>query len=125
VFKSSKHPKEATEFDIWLNTNQPSLDAMIKGANIYPAYQPALDSPLVNGPQPFYGNQALGPMFKDASAHVNVNFQWGPTINQVYTDMGDNFANVVNGRGTLTDALNTVQQSTVTFMKKQGFTVST
>jgi multiple sugar transport system substrate-binding protein len=124
VFKSSKHPKEAAQFAIWLNTNQQSLDEMIKGNNIYPAYQPALNSPLVNGPQPFFGNQAIGPLFKDASAHVNVNFQWGPTINQVYTDMGDNFANSVNGRGTLTDALNAVQQSTVTFMKRQGFSVS-
>ena len=125
VFKSSKHPKEAAEFDIWLNTNQPSLDEMIKGASIYPAYQPALDSPLLNTPQPFYGNQTIGPLFKDASQHVDVNFQWGPTIDQVYNDIGDNFANVINGKGTLTDALNTVQQSTVTFMQKQGFTVTT
>src|SRR5256714_891591 len=50
VFKNSKHPKEAAEFAVWLNTNQQSLDDMIKGANIYPAYQPALDSPLVNAP---------------------------------------------------------------------------
>ncbi len=124
VFKSSKHPKEATEFDIWLNTNQPSIDEMIKGASIYPAYQPALDSPLLNAPQPFYGNQTIGPLFKDASQHVDVNFQWGPTIDQVYNDMGDNFANVINGKGTLADALNTVQQSTVAFMQKQGFSVS-
>src|SRR5207248_4131839 len=102
-----------------------SLDAMIKGNNIYPAYQPALSSPLVSGPQAFFGNQDIGQIFKEGSTRVNVNFQWGPTINQVYTDIGDNFANAINGRGTLTDALNTVQQSTVTFMKKQGFTIST
>jgi multiple sugar transport system substrate-binding protein len=124
VFKSSKHPKEATDFAVWLNTNQQSLDDMIKGANIYPAYQPALDSPLVNTPNAFFGNQNLGQLFKEQSTHVNVNFQWGPTINQVYTDLGDNFSNAVNGKGTLTDALNTVQQSTITFMKKQGFSVS-
>jgi multiple sugar transport system substrate-binding protein len=98
---------------------------MIKGNNIYPAYQPALDSPLVSGPQAFFGNQAIGSVFKETSAHVNVNFQWGPTINQVYTDIGDNFANAINGRGTLIDALNATQQSTVSFMQKQGFSVST
>jgi multiple sugar transport system substrate-binding protein len=43
---------------------------------------------------------------------------------KVFTDMGDDFANVVNGSGTPSDALNAAQQSTVTFMKKQGFTVS-
>ena len=79
----------------------------------------------MNAPQPFYGNQSIYQLFKKASTEVNVNFQWGPTMNQVYTDMGDNFANAINGRGTLTDALNAVQQSTVTFMKKQGFSVAT
>jgi multiple sugar transport system substrate-binding protein len=124
VFKNTKNPKEATEFATWLNTNQQSLDDMITGNNIYPAYQPALASPLVNGPQSFFGNQNINAVFKQASTQVDVNFQWGPTMNQVYTDMGDNFANSVNGKGTLKDALDTVQQSTVTFMQKQGFSVS-
>jgi multiple sugar transport system substrate-binding protein len=125
VFKSSKHPKEATQFDIWLQTNQQSLDAMIKGANIYPAYAPALDSPSVNGPSPFFGNQAIGPLFKQASTQVNVNFQWGPTIDQVYNDMGDQFANAINGQSTLSQGLDAVQQSTISYMKKQGFNVIT
>jgi len=56
---------------------------------------------------------------------VNTNFTWGPTINQVYNDIQDNFADAVNGRTTLNDALNAVQQSTVNFMQKQGFSVST
>jgi multiple sugar transport system substrate-binding protein len=125
VFKSTKHPKEATEFAMWLNTNQQSLDEMIKGNNIYPAYRPALDSPLVSGPNAFFGNQAIDQVFKEGSSQVNVNFQWGPTIDQVYSDMGDDFANVINGKGTLNEALNTLQQSTITFMKKQGFSVTT
>jgi len=125
VFKSSKHPKEATQFDIWLQTNQQSLDAMIKGANIFPAYAPALDSPSVNGPNSFFGNQAIGPLFKQASTQVNVNFQWGPTIDQVYNDMGDQFANAINGQSTLSQGLDAVQQSTISYMKKQGFNVIT
>ncbi len=124
VFKSTTHPKEAAEFAMWLNTNQPSLDAMIKGNSIYPAYQASLNSPLVNGPQPFFGNENIGMLFKSESQHVNVNFQWGPTIDQVYNDFGDNFASVVNNQSTLTDALNTVQQSTILFMQSQGFTLS-
>jgi multiple sugar transport system substrate-binding protein len=125
VFKSSKHPKEATQFDIWLQTNQQSLDAMIKAGNIFPSYAPALNSPSVNGPNAFFGGQAIGPLFKQASTQVNVNFQWGPTIDQVYNDMGDQFSNVVNGHGSLSDGLAAVQQSTITYMQKQGFNVST
>ncbi len=127
VFKSTKHPKEATEFALWLNSDQQSLNEMIKAASIFPAYQSALNSPSLslNSPQPFFGNQAIGPIFNHSSTEVDVNFQWGPTINQVYADLGDNFTNAVNGKGTLTNSLDTVQQSTTTFMKKQGFTVST
>ena len=124
TFKSTKHPKEATQFAVWLNTNESSVDEMIKGAAIYPANQASLSSPLLNSPQPFYGNQVIGQVFKAGSTQVDVNFQWGPTINQVYTDMGNNFANAVNGQGTLSDALNATQQSTVSFMQKQGFSVS-
>ena len=75
----------------------------------------------MNGPNPFFGNQALGPLFKQASTQVNVNFQWGPTIDQVYNDMGDQFSNAVNGQSTLSDGLDAVQQSTITYMQKQGF----
>ena len=125
VFKSLKHPKEATEFAIWLNTNSQSLEDMIRGQNIYPAYQPELEASILNQPQPFFGNQPIFSVFKQATTQVNTNFQWGPTMTQVSTDMGDDFANAVNGKGTLIDALNAAQQSTVTFMKRQGFTVST
>ncbi|HEX6555869.1 MAG TPA: extracellular solute-binding protein [Ktedonobacteraceae bacterium] len=125
VFKSSKHPREAAEFDIWCNTNRQSLNYMIKAVSIFTADQPASDSPVLDSPQPYFGNQNYFPIFKQAATEVNTNFTWGPTINQVYNDLQDNFANAVNGRATLNDGLNAVQQSTVTFMQKQGFSVST
>jgi multiple sugar transport system substrate-binding protein len=78
----------------------------------------------VNSPQPFFGNQVINEVFADSAKQVNVNFQWGPSMEQVYNDIGDQFANAVNGHGTLSDGLNAVQQSTITYMKKQGFTVT-
>jgi multiple sugar transport system substrate-binding protein len=125
VFKSTQHPKEAAEFAQFIYTNQQSLEAMIKGNSIYPAYNPGLASPLLTGPVSFFGNQNTGTLFTQVSTQVDPNFVWGPTMEQVYSDIGDNFANAVNGRGTLSDGLNAVQQSTVTFMKKQGFSVTT
>jgi multiple sugar transport system substrate-binding protein len=125
VFNNTKHPKEAAEFAIWLNTNEQSIDYMIKGNNIFPAHRASLDSPLINGPISFFGNQNIGAVFKAGSEQVNVNFQWGPTINQVYNDIGDNFAAVVNRQSTLNEALDSVQEGTVIFMRGQGFTVTT
>jgi len=124
VFKDSKHPKEATEFAEWISNNEQSAELEFKGAGAYPALQSSLDSATVNSALPFYGNQVINQVFKQVAPQVNVNFLWGPTMNQVYTDMGNNFANAVNGQGTLTDALNATQQSTITFMRKQGFSIS-
>ena len=98
---------------------------MIKGNAIYPADLAALKSPLVNGPQSFFGDQNVGAVFQTASEHVNVNYQWGPTINQVYDDLSDDFTAATNGQGTLNDQLNAVQQSTIIFMQSQGFNVTT
>jgi multiple sugar transport system substrate-binding protein len=81
-------------------------------------------SPLQNNPDPFFGNQVLSQVFIKGSTEVNVNFQWGPTMDQVYANMEDNFTNAINGHGTLTDGLNAMQQSTITFMQKQGFSVT-
>ncbi len=125
VFNDTKHPKEATEFATWFNTNLQSVEYMIKGNAIYPADLAALKSPLVNGPQSFFGGQNVGALFQTASKHVNVNYQWGPTINQVYDDLSDDFTAATNNQGTLNDQLNAVQQSTIIFMQSQGFNVTT
>ena len=79
----------------------------------------------MNSPQPFFGNQVINTVFKQSASEVDTSFHWGPTVNQVYTDMGDNFASAITGKGTLTDALNATQQSTISFMQKQGFSVTT
>ncbi|HEY4383761.1 MAG TPA: extracellular solute-binding protein [Ktedonobacteraceae bacterium] len=125
VFKDSKHPKEAAEFAQWISGNAQSEELEIKGGGTYPALiSAATSSPTLNNPQDFFGGQNINDVFKPTSAKVNTSFLWGPTMDQVYNDLGDQYANAVNGKGTLNDALNAVQQSTLTFMQKQGFTVA-
>jgi multiple sugar transport system substrate-binding protein len=124
VYKSSKHPQEASVFAQWISANEQSAELEFS-TGAYPALLSALSSSTVNSPQPFFGNQVINQVFAGSSKQVNVNFQWGPSMQQVYNDLGDNFANAVNGHGTLSDALNAVQQSTVAYMKKQGFSVTT
>lgn len=126
VFKSTKHPKEATAFAEFLNSNTGSVVKMIdplKGAALYPALKAGLDQPAVVQPVTFYGGQRINTVFNAASAKVDVNFQWGPTMDQVFADMSDDFSNAVNGKITLVQALNQLQQSTVAHMQKSGFTV--
>ncbi len=124
VFKSSKHPKEASEFAQWLYTDPDAVGIYISDAGAYPAKSALLNSKLLNAPNPYFGNQNLNDVFQTASQQVDATFQWGPTMNQFYLDLGDNFTNAANGKGTLADALNATQTSTVASMKKQGFPVS-
>lgn len=124
VFKNSQHPKEATDFAVWLNSNTDSVNSLITTAQIYPALASALNTPASDAVKTFYGGQDIFSTFRDASSNVDVNFQWGPTMNQVFTDVGDNFSNAVDGKTTLTASLDTVQNSTIAQMKKQGFSVS-
>ena len=123
AFKSSKHPQQASDFAQWISANEKSAE-MEFSTGAYPALLSALQSPAVNSPQPFFGNQVINQVFSNSAKQVDVNFQWGPSMQQVYNDMGDNFANAINGKGTLSDGLNATQQSTITYLKKQGFSVT-
>jgi len=124
VFKNTKHPQQAATFAEWISNNEQSAEQEFTGGGAYPALLSSLSSSTINSPRPFFGNQVINQVFQQGATHVNENFVWGPTMNQVYSDMGNNFANAVNGQGTLSDALNGVQRSTITFMKSQGFSVS-
>ncbi len=124
AFKDSKHPKEATEFAEWISSNEQSAEQEFKGGGAYPALLSSLNSPALNSPIPFFGNQVINEVFKTSATQVKVNFLWGPTMNQVYSDMGNNLANAINGQGTFSSAITSTQQSTITFMQKQGFSVS-
>jgi len=124
AFKDSKHPREATEFAKWISDNEQSAEQEFVGGGAYPALLSSLNSATINSPQPFFGGQVINQVFQQGATQVNENFTWGPTMNQVYSDMSNNLASAVNKQGTMSDAMNKVQQSTVTFMKSQGFNVS-
>lgn len=124
AFKNSKHPKAATEFAEWLNTNQQSVQDMVTGAQLYPALSSSLNSLQPSSAvTTFYSGQNIFDVFQTAVNNVAVTFQWGPTMNQVFTEQGNDFSNAVNGKMTLGAALTQLQNSTLLDMKNIGFSV--
>jgi multiple sugar transport system substrate-binding protein len=123
VFKGSKHVYEAAKFALWLNTSDEALTALNKAANLYPATKAGAELPALKEGVPFYGGQAIYDVFAKASAGVNPDFTWGPTMTQVYTDAADGFKAAVSGTGTLTDALTATQASTIAALKAQSIPV--
>jgi multiple sugar transport system substrate-binding protein len=123
VFKGSKHVHEAAKFALWLNTSPEALTALNKAANLYPTTKAGLKLPALKDGVPFYGGQKIYDVFAKASAAVDPDFTWGPTMTQTYSDVSDGFKAAVGGSGTLLDALKKGQDSTIQTLKAQSIPV--
>ncbi|MFF5175623.1 ABC transporter substrate-binding protein [Micromonospora sp. NPDC000089] len=123
VFKSSKHPYEAAQFALWLNTSEEGLSQLNEKANLYPATVAGAALPGLKRGVAFYGNQKIYDVFAQASTQVAPDFTWGPTMTATYANASDGFKNAVSGRGTLNDALAAAQASTIQTLKSQAIPV--
>jgi len=124
VFKGSEHLYEATKFALWLNTSDEALTALNESANIYPATTAGLSLPSLQEGVEFYGGQKIYDVFAEAAAQVNPDFVWGPTMTQTYADVSDGFQKAVTGQGTLLEALESAQESTISTLKAQSIPVA-
>jgi multiple sugar transport system substrate-binding protein len=123
VFKNSKHPYEAAQFALWLNTNDEALSLLNEKANLYPATKAGATLPALAKGVAFYGDQKIYEVFAQASGQVDPAFTWGPTMTSTYANASDGFKKAVSGQGTLTDALTAAQASTIQTLKSQAIPV--
>ena len=124
VLKGSKHPYEAAQFALWLNTDPEALQLANELGGLYPASKEGANLPVFTAAQEFYGGQKIYDVFAEASAQVIPNFVWGPTMTQTYTDVSDGFGAVLGGTGTLKDALATGTEKTIAALKAQSIPVA-
>lgn len=124
VFKGTEHLYEAAKFALWLNTSDEALTALNESANIYPATTAGLSLPSLQEGVEFYGGQKIYDVFAAAAEQVDPNFVWGPTMTQTYADVSDGFQKAVTGQGTLLEALESAQASTIATLKAQSIPVA-
>ncbi|TQJ30034.1 ABC transporter substrate-binding protein [Microbacterium sp. SLBN-146] len=124
VFKGSEHVYEAAKFALWLNTSDEALTALNESANIYPATTAGLSLPSLQEGVEFYGGQKIYDVFAEAAEQVNPDFVWGPTMTQTYADVSDGFQSAVTGQGTLLEALESAQASTISTLEAQSIPVA-
>jgi multiple sugar transport system substrate-binding protein len=124
VFKGTDNLYEAAKFALWLNTSEESLTILNEQAQIYPATNAGLELPVLSEGVEFYGGQQIYDVFAEASAQVNPDFVWGPTMTQVYADVSDGFKAAANGDGTLLDALTRAQDTTISTLEAQSIPVA-
>ncbi|MEH1125383.1 ABC transporter substrate-binding protein [Micromonospora sp. CPCC 206061] len=123
VFKTSKHPYEAAQFALWLNTSDEALTLLNQKANLYPASKSGATLPALTTGVDFYGGQKIYEVFAEASTQVSPDFVWGPLMTKTYSDAADGFKAAVSGQGTLSEALKSAQSSTIQAMKSQAIPV--
>lgn len=124
VFKGTDHLYEAAKFALWLNTSDESLTILNEQAQIYPATEAGLELPVLKEGVEFYGGQAIYDVFAEASAQVNPDFVWGPTMTQTYADVSDGFKAAASGSSTLMEALEKGQESTIDALEAQSIPVA-
>ncbi|KJS60211.1 ABC transporter substrate-binding protein [Streptomyces rubellomurinus] len=124
VLKGCAHAKEAAEFAAWMSTDADSVANLIKVTGIYPAATSGLANPALAQPDPFYGGQVVYDVFKAETAHIATSWQWGPTMTQTSTDLGDGLGKAGSGGTTLPNVLADVQGRTVAGLKQQGLAVA-
>jgi len=123
VFKDTKHPQQAAEFAMWLNTNLGSWKTLISAGGLYPAEIQAQKLPEVNSGMSFFGGQNIFTIFRQSAAKTDPDWTWGPVMSQTFTQMADGFAKSVTGGPSLGAVLQSVQSQTLALMKSQGFSV--
>ncbi|MFJ2902257.1 ABC transporter substrate-binding protein [Streptomyces sp. NPDC087212] len=124
VTTDSPHQAAAAKFAAWLNTDGDALNALAKDSGIYPASTSAQLSGAFTTPPAYFSNQ---PDFYTKAAEIaktTAPAAWGPNVNVAYTSFKDAFGAAAKNKSDFAAALKTMQDATVTDMKKQGFGVS-
>ncbi|CAL9341195.1 ABC transporter substrate-binding protein [Streptomyces atacamensis] len=124
VLSGTEHPAEAAEFALWLNTDPEALEILNREGGLYPAARAGLDLPALKQPVDFYGKQKIFDVFAQASADVDTDFTWGPTMTDTYRFLSDGTAGAVGGEGTLGDVLKQTQSQSVDSLRKQSLDVA-
>ncbi|MEV1175495.1 sugar ABC transporter substrate-binding protein [Nonomuraea sp. NPDC049784] len=124
VMKDCKHPKEATEFALWMSTDDQSVSNLIVSAAILPASKSGLANAALDKPESYYGGQPIYQLFRGEAGKVNPTWQWGPVMATTASSLGDGLGKVPTKGGTFQDALTGAQQATLSALQTQGFSVS-
>ena len=127
VLKQSKHPKAATLFSVWLNSNKAPIVSNWNNYGIFPAALAGLASPDLNrpteNPGKFCGGQNVAEAYAEASKAVNVKFAWAPWFAFVNDNYNKHVSALFNGQVSPKQALDAWQEDSFRNAKADGYEV--
>lgn len=124
VTSTSKHPKEALEFLLWLNGSKTGIDALIKHSGI--GWSPIRDyiGHTREKPSSFFSGQHYNTeVFKPASQKQNPKWTWPPITQRMFSILEDVLEDKVNHGRSLVDGMAHAQRRVVAKMRDMGLSV--
>jgi multiple sugar transport system substrate-binding protein len=126
VTKASQHPKEAEAFNRWLNSD-PGITLALTDpakAGLFPVTLTTLADPKWSDIEyEFWGGQPIHQVMAEGAEQVDVNFQWSPFTDFVYTTYADELNAVIAGTQTFEQAMQNLEDKVKVYAQDQGFTV--
>jgi len=127
VLKGSKHPAEAAEFALWLNSDPESVSILTSVGAGWPAIKDldAIET-LQDDPEvfAFYGGQNIWDVFAESDAAVSTNWTWPPLSQTLFADLTDNVKAAVEAGTPIADAYTQTQADFVAALKEKGISVA-
>jgi multiple sugar transport system substrate-binding protein len=122
VMAGTKYPYEDAVFADWMSTNLTATKIIFAGGGV--AANLAYDQTgIIQQPQPYFGNQPVFEVFKQAGNNIDHAFQWSPNQTEFDNNLADDLAGAFHGTSTIAKAFAQAQQSAASDLKAQGISV--
>jgi multiple sugar transport system substrate-binding protein len=127
VLKGSKHPQQAAEFALWLNSNPQSVSILNSVGAGWPALADKSEvTTLTKDPKTFafFGGQNIWTTFATSDQGVDTSWKWPPLVDTLYAKLTDNMKAAVQNKTPLAGAYQQTQTDMVAAMKAKGISVT-
>ena len=124
VLVTSENPIAAYELAKFINHNEESALMLATEQFLYPAQLSVLENPeFIDQESEFYGGQQVNKLFAEISETVDMEWQWLPFTEYVFSSYEETVGPVIADKGDIAAALDDWQEQLVSYAEDQGFTV--
>ncbi len=122
VLSSSRHPHEALQFAVWLNSSPEGINGLIDSGIGWSA-NPAYIGAARQRPSEFFSGQDYNrEVFVPAAKEQNADWHWWPITQQSLNILADGFRRKASG-GTLVDAVATAEKTILAAFSNKGLAI--
>ncbi|MCL3860834.1 ABC transporter substrate-binding protein [Actinotalea sp. K2] len=124
VLSGTENPIAAAELARWINVErEPALRFANEQFLFPPSNEILQDADFLEEESEFYGGEQVNRKFAEISETVEVDFEWLPFMDYVYSSFGETVGSAIADRGDMMAALQAWNDDVIQYAESQGFTV--